>query len=182
MYFFNQTNTMKNTIYLITIFALVTACKPIVNDEQSKEVLAPKDSNALITNQKPQDQGQSVEVSFDYAGKWSYVKDEKEYYKEGTNHDDDKGLIIKSMDKSSDRYQVEMTLSDGAAETWFEGTFNKDSNGQLTGKVKYYEGEGEFPNINLLIKYKDNNSVIVKINSTGTAINNNEIIFERTGN
>ena len=176
---------MKHTIYLITIFVSVTACKPIVSNQQAeKEIDAIEvvDSNALITNQKTQDQNQSVEVSFNYDGKWSYVKDEKEYYKEGTNHDDDKGLIIKSMDKSSDRYQVEMTLSDGAAETWFEGTFNKDSNGQLTGKVKYYEGEGEFPNINLLIKYKDNNSVIVKINSTGTAINNNEIIFERTGN
>ena len=173
---------MKHTIYLITIFAIVTACKPIVNNEQSKEVLAPKDSNTLITNQKTQDQNQSVEVSFNYDGKWSYVKDEKEYYKEGTNNDDDKGLIIKSIDKSSDRYQVEMTLSDGAAETWFEGTFNKDSNGQLTGTVKYYEGEGEYPKINVLVKNKDNKTVTVKVNSSNKAINNNEIIFERIGN
>lgn len=167
---------MKNTIYFIAVIALLTACKQNVAN-RTKESIEFVDSNAIITKQKVQIK--SVELPFNYNGKWVYVKDEKEYYKEGTNNDVDKGLIIKSIDKNNNKYNVEMTLSDGAAEIWFKGVFTKNENDQLEQKVKILEGEGEYPNIYVIIGFQNENEIKVKIQGFGDFGKENEIIYKR---
>lgn len=56
---------MKNTIYLITIFALVTACKPTVNNQQAEQVS--EAIKAVDSNTQATQLNQVVETTTTYA-------------------------------------------------------------------------------------------------------------------